>query len=196
MRAGKLVTVDRELAEQHYAEHAREAVLRRARRVHHLGADARARPRGRGRDRGRALDDGLDEPGRRRRRGRSAATSRSRCRTTSCTAPTRPSRPRARSRSGSAMSSPDALRNRDAWDRTSDEYQERHARVHRAAGRAALGDVAAPGVGARDPRRRRRQGRARARLRRGAVVDPARAGRARGSSGSTTRRGSSSTRAS
>ncbi len=42
----------------------REAVLRRARRVHHLGADARARARGRGGDRGRPLDDGLDEPGR------------------------------------------------------------------------------------------------------------------------------------
>ena len=55
----------------------REAVLRRAGRVHHLVADARAGARGRGRDRGRALDDGLDEPGRLGARGRSAATSRS-----------------------------------------------------------------------------------------------------------------------
>ena len=42
-----------------------EAVLRRAGRVHHLGADAGARARGRRRDRGRPLDDGRDEPGRR-----------------------------------------------------------------------------------------------------------------------------------
>ena len=43
----------------------REAVLRRARRVHHLGAHARARPRGRVGDPRRAHDDGRDEPGRR-----------------------------------------------------------------------------------------------------------------------------------
>ena len=47
LRAARLLQVDRALAEQHYAEHAREAVLRRARRVHHLGPDARVRARGR-----------------------------------------------------------------------------------------------------------------------------------------------------
>ena len=47
---------------RHYAEHAREAVLRRARRLHHSVADARARAGGRGRDRRRPDDDGRDEP--------------------------------------------------------------------------------------------------------------------------------------
>ena len=53
----------------------------------------------------------------------------------------------------------------------SDEYQERHPRVHRPHG-AAVGDVAAARVEAADPRRSRRQGRARARPRRRTVVDP------------------------
>ena len=44
----------------------REAVLRRARRLHHVGADARARPRGRVGDPRRADDDGRHESGRRR----------------------------------------------------------------------------------------------------------------------------------
>ena len=79
------------------------------------------------------------------------------------------------------MSSPDArAQPRAPGTGPSDEYQARNARVHRAEGRAALGHVAASRVGARDPRRRRRQGRARARLRRGAVVDPARRARRAG----------------
>ena len=108
IRAGKLLTVDRDLGGTALRRAPGEAVLRRPRRVHHLGADVGARGRGRGRDRDVAQDDRRDEPGRRRRQGRSAATSRCRCPTTSCTAPTRRSRPSARSRSGSpAMSSPD-----------------------------------------------------------------------------------------
>src|SRR4029079_19295854 len=63
------------------------------------------------------------------RRARSAASWRSRCRTTSCTARIPPSRPPARCRCGSAMTSPDALRNRENWDRRSDEYQERNAEL-------------------------------------------------------------------
>ena len=67
----------------------RQAVLRRPRRLHHLGPRARARRPRRGRDRRRPRDDGRDEPGRRRarhdpRRPRDARSPR-----TSCTAPTR-----------------------------------------------------------------------------------------------------------
>jgi hypothetical protein len=54
-------TSSRELGETHYAEHRGEAVLRRARRVHHLGPDACARRRGRGRDRHASNDDRRDE---------------------------------------------------------------------------------------------------------------------------------------
>ena len=79
-----------------------EAVLRRARRVHHVGADPGARAGRGGGDRDRPHDDGRDEPSRRRRPERFAAISRCRCRTTSSTAPTRRSRRRARSRSGLA----------------------------------------------------------------------------------------------
>ena len=105
----------------------REAVLRRARRLHHLGADAGARARGRVRDPGRAHDDGRHEPRRRGARARSAATSRSRCRTTSSTDRIRPSRPRARSRSGSPTLTdvPDSVaRNAAAWDGYAAEYVE------------------------------------------------------------------------
>ena len=119
----------RELGEAHYAEHKREAVLRRARRLHHLGADARVRARGRGRDRDVPQDDRRHEPGRRRRRARCAASSRSRCRTTSCTARTRPSRPSARSGSGSPMDwRSDAAKNRALWTETNARVHERHAR--------------------------------------------------------------------
>ena len=194
LRGGRLLTVSRELARGALRRAQGEAVLRRARRVHHLVADAGAGARGRRGDRGRPLDDGRRRIRPTRRRGRSAAISRFRCRTTSCTVPTRPSRPRARSRCGSpTMSSSDALRNRAAWDRLSDGVPGAAPRVHRAAG-AALGDVAAAGVGARGAGRRRGEGRARARVRRRTVVDPARRGRARGSSDWTTRSGSSSTR--
>ena len=62
---GKLLRVSRELGEKHYAEHAREAVLRRARRVHHLRAHVGARRRGRRGDRDDAQDDRRHEPGRR-----------------------------------------------------------------------------------------------------------------------------------
>ena len=99
----------------------REAVLRRARRLHHLRADARVRARGRRRDRDVPQDDRRDEPGRRRSGLAPRRPSRSRCRTTSCTAPTRPSRPSARSGSGSPMarlscSGDDAAKNARALD--------------------------------------------------------------------------------
>ena len=77
VRAARLVHVDRELAERHYAEHAEKPFFGELVEFITSGADARARARGRGGDRGRPHDDGRDEPGRRRRPGRSAATSRS-----------------------------------------------------------------------------------------------------------------------
>ncbi len=182
--------VDRDLAERHYAEHAREAVLRRARRLHHLGADARARARGRGRDRRRPDDDGRDQPGRTPLRARSEATSRSRCRTTSSTGPTRPSRRSARSRSGSPpMSSCEGRRcpaHRPSAT-TSPQPRElgRDARNWVDAGRRNwaseephVGDVARARGGARASFAEvARQGRDRARLRHGVLVCLARAPR-------------------
>ena len=68
IREARLLTVDRELAGEHYAEHAEKPFFARARRVHHFGADPGARAGGGGGDRDRPHDDGRDEPGRRRPR--------------------------------------------------------------------------------------------------------------------------------
>ena len=126
MRAGKLVTVDRDLAESHYAEHSEKPFFGElvdfitsaptlALVLEGEGAIAVVRSTM------GATNPADSAP------GRSAATSRSRCRTTSSTAPTRRSR-RARGRAlVRTMSSSDALRNRAHWDRTSDEYQQRNA---------------------------------------------------------------------
>ena len=64
VRAAQLVVASRELGAAPLRRAQREAVLRRARRLHHLRADARVRARGRGSDRDRAQDDRRDEPGR------------------------------------------------------------------------------------------------------------------------------------
>ena len=66
LRAARLLVVATRARRDALRRAPREAVLRRARRLHHLGADARVRARGRGRDRDRAQDDRRDEPGRRR----------------------------------------------------------------------------------------------------------------------------------
>ena len=73
----RLLDVDRDARRGALRRARREAVLRRARRVHHLGADARARPRGRGRDRDRPLRRWARPTRPTPRRARSAATSRS-----------------------------------------------------------------------------------------------------------------------
>ena len=142
----------------------REAVLRRARRVHHLVADARARAGGRGRDRASCARRWARRTRRALRLARFAATSRWRCRTTSSTARTRRSRPSARSRSGSRpMSSSDGLteharRNRAAWDADAANWVEPG---ERALGerRAELGHLGGPGVRASRAARCRREGR-------------------------------------
>ena len=66
----------------------REAVLRRAGRLHHVGAARRARPRRTERDRRRARDQRRDPPARGGARARSAATTRSRPPRTSSMPPT------------------------------------------------------------------------------------------------------------
>ena len=106
---GKLLSVSRDARQGALRRAQREAVLRRARRLHHLGADVGARGRGRGRDRDDAEDDRARRIPPTPSPARSAATSRRRCRTTSSTAPTRPSRRSARSRSGSPTMSSSEL---------------------------------------------------------------------------------------
>ena len=66
IREGKLVTVEPRARGGALRGAPREAVLRRARRVHHLRADLGARRRGRRRDRDDALDDRRDGSGERR----------------------------------------------------------------------------------------------------------------------------------
>ena len=83
----------------------RAPVLRRARRVHHLGPDRRDGARGRRRGQGRPPGDRRDRSAGGRARARSAATSRSRWAPTWCTARTRRSPPRARRRCSSRTSS-------------------------------------------------------------------------------------------
>ncbi len=125
LREAKLLTVDARACRGALRGACGEAVLRRARRVHHVGADPGARAGRGGGDRDRPHDDGRDEPSRRRRPERFAAISRCRCRTTSSTAPTRRSRPRARSRSGLT----DYLeRNRAVWTKANEEYTDARAR--------------------------------------------------------------------
>ena len=68
LRAARLVTATPRDRRDALRRAQREAVLRRARRLHHLGPDARVRARGRGRDRDLPQDDRRDEPGRRRSR--------------------------------------------------------------------------------------------------------------------------------
>ena len=58
----KHMQVTEELAKQHYAEHAERAVLRRARRVHHLGPARRDGPRGPRRHHGRPPGHRRDQP--------------------------------------------------------------------------------------------------------------------------------------
>ena len=60
------LTVDRELAEEHYAEHVEKPFFGELVEFITSGADAGARAGGRRRDLGRPHDDGRDEPGRRR----------------------------------------------------------------------------------------------------------------------------------
>ena len=108
----------------------REAVLRRARRVHHVGADARVRARGRGSDRDRADDDRRDESRRcraglasRRVRVGDAGQPRARLRLA------RVGRG-ARSRSGfpTGLSEPDYVAvNRAAWTQANAEYTDAKA---------------------------------------------------------------------
>ena len=96
----------------------------------------------------------------------------------------------ASSRSGSPMSSselPTTRATATAWD-AAERRSTTDARAPRCIGRrteTTLGRVAAARGGARRPRRRRREGRARARLRHGAVVDRCSRAAARASSGST-----------
>ena len=145
-----------------------EAVLRRARRLHHLGADARVRARRRRRDRDRAHDDRRDESRGRRARLAARRLRARRCRTTSCTAPTRPSRPRARSRSGfpTALSEPDYVAvNRAAWTKANADYTDAKARRRLVGGGDHLGHDPRARVGRSRAAGGRRQGRRRARLR-------------------------------
>ena len=128
IRAGKLRHREPRARRDALRRAQREAVLRRARDVHHVRPDLGSRRRGRGCDRDDAQDDRRDESRRTPSRGRFAATSRCRCRTTSFTAPTRPSRPSARSRSGSPpMSSaePDSVAaNVAQWTATNAEFTD------------------------------------------------------------------------
>ena len=86
----KLVQVDRALAEEPLRGPPREAVLRGARRLHHVGAARRRGARGPQRDRDRPRDERRHPPARGRARARSAATSRSRRRRTWSTRRTAP----------------------------------------------------------------------------------------------------------
>src|SRR5262249_3666170 len=106
--------------------------LRRAGRVHHLGADARVRARGGGRDRHGSQDDRRDEPGRRRRRlparrvrARDAEQPRARLRLV------RVGRARDRAlvpRRARLMTwKEDAARNRDLWTKTNANYTDAQA---------------------------------------------------------------------
>ena len=123
----------------------REAVLRRARRVHHLGADAGARARGGGRDRDVRDDDGRDESGRRRRPARSAATSRSSMPDNLVHGSDSPRVGRARDR---ALVPHDCL-TRDAsgtarvWTKSNAEYTDAHARERVGGGGDRTGACAA-----------------------------------------------------
>ncbi len=129
IRAAKLLTVDRELAERHYAEHAEKPFFGELVEFITSSPTLALVLEGEG-----AIASSARRWGRRTlpalRRARSAATSRCRCRTTSSTARTRRSRPSARSRSGSRpMSSSDDLteharRNRDAWDAEAPKWVE------------------------------------------------------------------------
>ena len=168
MRAARLVQVDRELAEEHYAEHAEKPFFGEL--VEFItsaptlalvleGESAIAVVR---------TTMGATNPADVGARARSAATSRWRCRTTSCTARTRRSRRSARSRSGSAVNAPEltehAAQNRECWD--AERRVPGAARARSSSASRAWGMWQIPEAELQRPRRRRRQGRARARLRR------------------------------
>ena len=162
--------VDRALAQRALRRAHGEAVLRRARRLHHLGADAgarRSRARARSRPSGRrwarrtrptpapgtirgdfALDAGQPRP-RLRLAGERAA------------------RDRAVFPDGSCLShAEDARRNRDVWTKANAEYTGRDARASAwARTRSHWGIFGVPSRDLERARRRRRPGRRRARLR-------------------------------
>ena len=94
----RLFTIPRATAEEHYGEHRDEAVLRRARRLHHERPGGGREGHRRRRDHLLAHADGTDEPRRGRRPGRSEATSPPRSARTSCTAVGLPGVGRARAR--------------------------------------------------------------------------------------------------
>ena len=90
------MTMTRELAAAHYAEHEGKPFYDELVDVHHLGAAGRDGARGRAGGRRRPSGDRRDQPARGDHRARSAATSRSRSARTWSTAPTRRSRRPAR----------------------------------------------------------------------------------------------------
>ena len=97
----RVMTMTRELAERHYAEHVEQAVLRRARRFHHLRPARRDGARRRLRGRGSAPGDRRHQPARGRARLDPRRLRDRRPARTSCTAPTARSPRRARSGSSS-----------------------------------------------------------------------------------------------
>ena len=100
----KLMQADEEIAERPLRGAHRQAVLRRARRVHHRRPAGRDGARGGERREGRAPADRRDRTRSRPTPARSAASSPPRSPSTSSTARTRTSRPSARSGSGSPSS--------------------------------------------------------------------------------------------
>ena len=161
----------------------REAVLRRARRVHHVRPDLGARRRGRGRDRDDAQDDRRDEPG-----GRRAGLDPRRPRDVDAEQP----RPRlrlagigasARSRCGSrTMSSSSelpeyAVRNRASWTKSNEDYTHEQGVRAWKQDDVTWGVFSVPESQLNALRRRRRQGRDRARLRHRVLLRVARTAR-------------------
>ena len=150
LRAARLVTATPRARRDALRRAQGEAVLRRARRLHHLRA-RRSRSCSRAKARSRPA---ARRSARRTRptriRARCAATSRSRCRTTSCTAPTRPSRPSARSGSGSPMASSGLRRRReerralDADERASTRTRTRPTTGRSTRSRGASGRSTSP----------------------------------------------------
>ena len=93
LRAAKLAHVDRELAEQHYAEHREKPFFGELVEFITSAPTLALVLEGEGAIASVRTTMGATNPVDVGARARSAATSRSRCRTTSCTARTRPSRP-------------------------------------------------------------------------------------------------------
>ena len=180
LRAARLLTVDRSLARGALRRAHREAVLRRARRLHHVGAHTRARRRRGGSDRGRPDDDGRDEPGGGRPGHRSAAT-------LALSMPDNlvhgSGRPESAEREIRALvprcRSLTTRRNREVWTKANADYTDAQAR---GIGRREIEWGCGPSPSrAERARRRRRQGRGRARLRHRVLLGMAR--EARGAAG-------------